>query len=211
MKDIVTELRAERDGYRVMVNDSEVFHLSKADYIAAPLAQGDELDLDAYKHQLLLRQYPAALNRAVAFLAARAHSRQEVSRKLNDRGYLPDVVELVMYKLEKEALLNDEDFARAWVRVRSTRQLGKPRLLQELRVKGVPEEIAQAAVAELPKEETDTQALALAEKLLRRHASEEATDAMRKSVAAMLRRGYSYGEASRALRRALNQEHDGEE
>ena len=137
MNDMVTQLREERNGYRVTVNDRETFRLSFADYRAFPLREGDALDFEQYRKNLLFRQYPEALNRAVALLATRARSRHEVEQRLLTRGYLADTVEIVLYKLEKEHLLDDTAFAAAWTQARSTRGLGKMRLRQELYQKGV--------------------------------------------------------------------------
>jgi len=208
MKDMVTELRRDRGGYRVTVNDTETFRLSNADFEALPLADGQALDWEQYKHDLLLRQYPEALNRAVGYLAARMRSTGEVERKLIGRGYLPDTVEMVLYKLEKESLLDDAAFANAWARTRAARQLGRARILMELRGKGVANDVAEAAVAALDEDEQADAVTALAVKLLKRYDSLSAPETLRKSLAAMQRRGYSYGEASRALQRAAEENGD---
>ena len=210
--DRVTGLQDERKGYRVTINDSEAFHLSAAEFRQLPLALGETLDWEAYRKNLLFLQYPEALNRAVAALAAHAQSRTELERKLQARGYLADTVELVLYKLEKEHLIDDAAFARARVVARSARQLGKARILQELRQKGVPSGIAEAAVAEIDRDDSAGQALTLVTKLLRRYDDPSAPDARRKVIAAMQRRGYAYGEANHAYQEAVIQmQQDGEE
>ncbi|MDD3213282.1 MAG: regulatory protein RecX [Eubacteriales bacterium] len=208
MKDLVTGFREERNGYRVTVNDTETFRLSFSEYRALPLQEGQALDWAQYKHDLLVQQYPEALDRAVRLLAVRARSRGEVEQRLTQRGYLPDTLEMVIYKLEKEALLDDEAFARAWAKARADHQIGKARILQELRVKGVDSAIAEAAVAELAEDDQHEQAAALAAKLLKRHHNEPPADAKRKALAAMQRRGYAYGEASRAVETAVQSMND---
>ncbi len=205
MNDLVTSLREDRSGFRVTVNDTETFRLSKAEYRALPLAEEQALDLEQYLQELLLLQYPAALDYAVKLLAIRSRSFHEVERSLNARGCLPDTVEMVLYKLEKEKLLDDESFARSWTQARASLGLGQPRILQELRQKGVDSATAQAAVSELDAEEMDTQATALAGKFLRRYHSLPESEAIRKALAALQRRGYAYGEAARALKTAIRQ------
>ena len=210
--DMVTGMQEERKGYRVTINDSDVFHLSAAEYRQLPLALGETLDWEAYRKNLLFLQYPDALNRAVAALAARAQSRAELERKLQARGYLSDTVELVLYKLDKENLIDDAAFARAWVAARSARQLGKARILQELRYKGISSDVAEAAVAELDRDDTASQALNLMAKLLRRYDDPSAPDARRTTIAAMQRRGFTYGEANQAYQEAVQQlQEDNEE
>jgi len=130
----------------------------------------------------------------------------EVERRLAERGYLADAAEMAVYKLEKEKLLDDEAFANAWARARAAKQLGKARILQELRQKGVDDQIAESAVATLDEDDQTGAVNALAAKLLKRYQKEPAQAAMRKALAAMLRRGYAYGEASRALKAVLETE-----
>jgi regulatory protein len=78
-------------------------------------------------------------------------------------------------------------------------QVGKARILYELRQKGVDGALAEQAVAELNADQQDANARKLAEKFIKRYQNITAADARRKTIQAMQRRGYSYGEAKRAL------------
>lgn len=201
--DKLVALREARHGYTAVFQSGESLRLSPADLRALPLSVGDAVDVSAYRQNLLLRQYPEALDRAVGLLSVRARSKQEVERRLAERGYLPDTVEMVLYKLERERLLNDEAFAQAWAEGRAARGMGKARLRQELRMKGVESDIADDAINALDDEEMARQAQALAERLLRRLADEPPQNARRKALAAMQRRGYAYGDATKALQSAM--------
>jgi regulatory protein len=79
-----------------------------------------------------------AKNTAYRYLTIRPRSRVEVERKLQEREFPPDIISSVIDHLIKLGYLNDEQFARQWAasRVRS-RGLGRRRLEQELRSKGV--------------------------------------------------------------------------
>ena len=200
--DKVVALRELRRSFIVAFQSGESLRLSPADLRALPISVGDAVDVAAYRQSVLLRQYPEALDRAVGLLAVRARSRQEVERRLAERGYLSDTVEMVLYKLERERLLSDEAFAQAWAEGRAARGLGKARLRQELRMKGVESGIADNAIDALDDGDMARQARAVAEKLLRRLAGERPQDARRKALAAMQRRGYAYGDAMKALQAA---------
>lgn len=202
MDDTVTELREVPRGYRVVINANTVLYLSKADFRALPLREGETLDLDAYRQNLLLRQYPEALPRAVRLLAVRARSRQEIERKLADAGYLPETIEMVLYKLEKETLLDDAAFAETWVENRLSSGIGMARLTQELRQKGVARDVTEAVIGALDTDSVQAQAKLLAAKLLRRHRALPQAEATQKVLAAMMRRGFGYGDAKEALRAA---------
>ena len=201
--DLVTELLAERNGYRVVVNDTESFFLSKSMYRQCPLEQGETFDYKEYKMRLLAMQYPEALARAVKLLAVRARSQGEIRQRLERAAYLPDAIDLTLYRLEKEGFLKDEAFARDWVEARSNRQLGQNRIMQELRQKGVDDDVARQALEERDTDSADEQAKALASKLISRYAALDAREAMQKSVNALLRRGYPYAQARKALQAAI--------
>ena len=118
---------------------------------------------------------------------------------------MDDTVDMVLYKLEKEGLVDDEAFAREWAATRARQQIGRARILRELAQKGVDRESAERAVEALDEEEKDAAAVALAQKLLRRYADEaDAKRAMAKLMAAMARRGYDFESARRAVEQALN-------
>ena len=205
MMDVVAAVEESRRGALVRFESGEKLWFGRAAWLEhASLQPGDTEDLEALKQWLLPRQYPQALGGAVRLLAARARSTGEIRQKLTAYGYMDDTVDMVLYKLEKEGLVDDEAFAREWAAARMRHQMGRSRILRELMQKGVSRDTAERAVAELDEEEGDAAAVALAQKLLRRYADEaDAKKAMAKLMAAMARRGYDFEHARRAMEEAL--------
>lgn len=205
--DVITDIRKERGRYRVTVSESDEILVPVSLMRERPLAVGQEIDIEEYDNWLMLRQYRHALDRAVAYLAARARSRREVEQKLQQAGYRPCTVEMVLYKLEREKLLDDADFARQWVEARSTRKLGRSRIAQELRRKGVSGDEAEAALEAIDDDDQLSGAIALAEKAAARiKPGEEPRKAMSRIHAMLARRGYSWDVAREAVQRAMNAE-----
>lgn len=205
MKDTVREITEDRRGALVTFEGGEALWFGRAAWGEhASIAVGAEEDVEALKAWLLPRQYPEALNYAVSLLAARARASGEIRQKLRLRRYMDDTIEMVEYKLEKEKLLDDRAFAREWAASCARRQMGKSRILQELRRKGISRELCEQALEELDGDEGGAAAAALAAKLLRRYGKEpDRRKAMGKLLAAMARRGYSYEEARQAMEAAL--------
>ncbi len=174
-----------------------------------PLQEGQPLDVEEYDNWLMLRQYRHALDRAVSFLASRARSRREVETKLLQAGYRPCTVEMVLYKLEREKLLNDADFAQQWVEARTNCKLGRSRIAQELRRKGVSSEEAEAALSEIDDDDQLSAAISLAEKAAARTKPDEDPRRAANRISAMLaRRGYSWDVVREAVSRAMNADHE---
>ena len=174
-----------------------------------PLTVGQPFDIEEYDNWLMLRQYRHALDRAVAYLAARARSRHEVEAKLLQAGYRPCTVEMVLYKLERERILDDADFARQWVEARSARKLGRSRIAQELRRKGISADEAEDALEAIDEDDQLTGAVALAEKAVARiKPGEDSRKAGNRILAMLARRGYSWDISKKALRQAMDSADD---
>lgn len=201
--DVIASLRKERGKMCVTLESGQELQVPLSLFHERPLAPGQALDLEAYDQWLLLRQYRHALDRAVGYLAARARSRRELESRLLRCGYRPATVEMVLYKLQRENLLNDADFARQWVEARSGRTLGKRRIAQELQRKGVSRAQTEAALSAVD-EEAETEACRrAAEKLSARYGREEPRQAVQKLTQALVRRGFGWDESRRAAEQAL--------
>jgi len=84
------------------------------------------------------------------------HTASEISAALSRRGFGDDIVEEVVEDLVRQGYINDHHFAQVWVTSRSVHQLhGRLRLLRDLRLKGVPDEIAEPVLREALTEETE--------------------------------------------------------
>lgn len=202
--DMITAVQKERSKFRVTINgDTDILVPGKI-FRERPLNEGEPIDLEEYDNWLMVRQYRQALDRAVAALASRAHSKHELEQKLLRAGYRPCTVEIVLYKLETEGFLDDADFARQWVEARTTRKLGTRRIAQELRHKGVSADEAEAALAQVDEEEQLAAATALVEKALARAKPGEDPRKVANRITGMLaRRGYGWDIARHALEQAM--------
>lgn len=213
MTDTITAIVQEKRGSLITFEGGDELWLTNAQLREhSTLREGMQEDVDALRQWLLPRQYQEALNYAVSLLAMRDRAAGEIRQKLSARRYMEETVDMVLYKLRKENLLDDEKFACAWAASRTRQQMGKSRILLELRRKGISEQTAKVALEELDEEERDDAAATLALKLLKRYASEpDRRRAMNKLLAAMARRGYGYEESRAAAQQAINRLREEEE
>lgn len=203
--DVITSIRKERGRYRVTVSESDEFLVPVSLMRERPLTEGHPIDVEEYDNWLMVRQYRHALDRAVGYLAARARSRREIEQKLLQAGYRPCTVEMVLYKLEREKLLDDADFARQWVESRSTHKLGRSRIAQELRRKGISQEEAEEALEAIDDEEQLSGAVELAAKAAARiKPGEDPRKSANRILGMLSRRGYGWDVAREAIRKALD-------
>ena len=173
-----------------------------------PLEPGTAVEEPVLEEMILLYQYPSALNDAIALLAVRDRSRLEIRQKLSSKKYEPNVIDMVLYKLETEKLLNDETFSSQWVQTRM-KKYGPVRLSQELRKKGINQNTARTAMEQISGDQEIENAVLLAQKKLRTEKKDISKVKLFQHITSFLiRRGFSWETAKKAYEIAM--EYDSE-
>ncbi|HYF73287.1 MAG TPA: regulatory protein RecX [Nocardioides sp.] len=159
-------------------------------------AQVPEADPESVARKILLDQ-----------LTGQARSRRELADKLASRNVPDDVATRLLDRFEEVGLIDDGAFARAWVQSRGAgggRALARRALAQELRRKGIDDEVAREALDEVDPGEEEDAARALVRKKLRSLASVDDTTATRRLVGMLARKGYGSGLAFAVVRDELS-------
>lgn len=167
------------------------FAFGLARIVAAWLKVGQELDDDKIAALQAEDAREVTYQKALHFLSFRPRSSQEVRQNLIKRGCDEALADETLSRLQQTGLVNDEEFARAWVENRNTfRPRSKTALRLELRQKGLSDEVVRSVLDE----QVDEQALAFeaARKRARRYAGLEWPEFRRKLGDFLARRGFSY-------------------
>jgi len=96
------------------------------------------------------RELDAKAAKLAAFdlLARKAWSARELTGRLKRRGAPDEIARAVVAELASRGYVDDASFARSWAESRARgRRVGSRRLRQELLQKGIPRDVAAAAVA----------------------------------------------------------------
>ncbi len=139
------------------------------------------------------KELTRARNAAYRLLTFRPRSHAELEQKLREREFDESVILDVLADLERLGYVNDRQFAGQWAAARlRLKGLGRRRIEQELRRKGVPQEIIREAVAEaVPPDEEREAAVKAAEKKLRTMPSVSSDVRMRRLAGFLERKGFS--------------------
>lgn len=139
-------------------------------------------------------------------LTGQARSRKELADRLAKRNVPDEIATRLLDRFTEVGLVDDEAFARAWI---ASRQRGKGlagrALAQELRRKGIDDEIIREAVAEIEPADEEEAARALVAKKMRSLRNVDRMTATRRLVAMLARKGYSGGVAYAVVREALDE------
>ena len=158
-----------------------------------PVADGPEADHEAVARKILLDQ-----------LTGQARSRKELSDKLASRNVPDEIATALLDRFEEVGLVDDEAFARSWIASRQPgKGLARRALAQELRRKGIDDEVARDALDEVDPADEEAAARALVRKKLRTLSRVNDTTATRRLVGMLARKGYASGLAFAVVRDEL--------
>ncbi|MBC9733517.1 regulatory protein RecX [Nocardioides marmotae] len=160
-----------------------------------PVAAGPPADPEAVARKILLDQ-----------LTGQARSRKQLADKLEAKDVPAELAERLLDRFEEVGLVDDEAFARAWIASRQPgKGLARRALAQELRRKGVADEVAREALDEIDPADEEEAARALVRKKLRSLSRVDDATATRRLVGMLARKGYGGGLAFAVVREELAQ------
>lgn len=159
-----------------------------------PVQLGPDADAEEVARKILLDQ-----------LTGQARSRAELATKLAKRRVPEDVAERLLTRFEEVGLIDDAAFARSWVESRqSGKGLGRRALAQELRRKGIDEEVARDALEEVDPVDEEEAARALVRRKLRTLRRVDRATATRRLTGMLARKGHGGDVVWRVVREELD-------
>jgi regulatory protein len=165
-------------------------------------------NLKPYFYNLILNPYLKILNKEsgksytvkeatiklMQFCAYRDRSQKEVEDKLREMRMIPEAREQIIIKLMQDDFLNEERFARSFVRGKfRIKRWGRIKIRQELKVREISSPIILLAMSEIDEKQYYQTLIELAEKKL--HLLKEPNKLKRRKKLAdhLLQKGYEAG------------------
>jgi regulatory protein len=137
-------------------------------------------------------------------LTGQARSRKELADKLAKKEVPAELAAALLDRFEEVGLVDDGAFARAWIASRQPgKGLARRALAQELRRKGIDDDVAREALDEIDPDDEDSAARALVRKKLRIMRGLDHDKATRRLVGMLARKGYPPGMAFAVVRDEL--------
>jgi len=159
-----------------------------------PVLLGPDADAEEVARKILLDQ-----------LTGQARSRAELATKLARRRVPEEVAERLLTRFEEVGLIDDAAFARAWVESRQPgKGLGRRALAQELRRKGIDDDVAREALEEIEPEDEEESARTLVRRKLRSLRRVDRATATRRLTGMLARKGHSGEVVWRVVREELD-------
>lgn len=190
MKKITAIVIQKKNPNRVNIHLDGEFAFGLARITAAWLRTGQMLDEEKIEQLQAEDGKERALQQALLFLSYRARSESEIRKNLKKHEIPEAVIEETLERLRRDGLVDDGQFAQAWVENRSAfRPRSRRMLAMELRQKGLDDESMESAL-----EDVDDEALAYeaAQKRAPRFKDLEWIEFRKKLSGFLARRGFPY-------------------
>ena len=193
----IKPFQRKKGRFLVTLEDGDILRITEEELLRFGLRPGEELgeeDLAALRQSAATSQVKA---RAAGMIGRQALSKSELRRRLIRGGAAEADAQAAADWLENIGAVDDPAYAAAVARDYGRRGYGAARVRQELQRRGVPRELWEAALAELP------DSGAVLDALIRRKWSGEIFDPreIKRLSDSLLRRGFSWGQVREALSR----------
>ena len=161
--------------------------------LPVPVEKNLEIEAADAAKQVLLRR-----------LSHAPRTRKELAKDLKDKDISDEVANVALDRFEEVGLINDQALASNYVSSQHERKgLGKNALRQQLRAKGVSDDVALEAISQISDDQEFQAAFALACKKIRSLKKDDAKTQLRKIVGVLARKGYSSNLAFRVAKEVI--------
>jgi regulatory protein len=207
---VITDVQTQRrraERRSIFINGEFSFGISEEMYVRYALFKGREVTqayLDEVRQSEELYQ---ARQAALRFLQRRMRSVQEIERKLAEKEFSQETIAATLEFLRHYGMIDDDAFARAFVNDQLVRRpIGRRRLEQELRRKGIEKEAAGATVASIVDDaEEINNAIAAAQKKIGTLRQDDPKKRERSLANFLAGRGFSWGVIGAVLAQVRDQ------
>jgi regulatory protein len=168
-------------------------------HLPVPVEKNLEIEAADAAKQVLLRR-----------LSHAPRTRKELAKDLKDKDISDEVANVALDRFEEVGLINDQALASNYVASQHQRKgVGKNALRQQLRAKGISDEVALEAISQITDDQEFQAAFALACKKIRSLQRDDAKTQLRKIVNVLARKGYSSNLAFRVAKEVITDLPDG--
>lgn len=154
MEQRITALKAQKnnpDRVNVYLDGEFAFGVSR--FVWAGLKVGQMISAEEITRMGDQDTREKAFQTALKFIGFKPRTEHEVAKRLESGGYSQEIIISVMDELRQKEYVNDADYAVQWVDTRvHAHPRGRRLIFQELRSKGVADEIIQDALLTIPDE-----------------------------------------------------------
>lgn len=203
---LITSVEKQKNNqkrYSIFIDNEFAFGLDEIDVLYYKLKENEEISeekLKRIKESIVLSK---AKDTAMRFIGYKARTKKEVTEKLKEKEFSNEITDEVIALLEKYNYINDEAFARAYIKERfNSKGYGALRISYELKHKGIADDIINEALSDMSLNEEERAVLLIKKKLAYKSIDiQNDLKEKQRLYGYLARRGFSYDTISLAFKR----------
>lgn len=201
---IITKIEKQKNNnkrYSIFIDNEFAFGIDEIDLLYYKLKENEPLDNEKYEYILNKLLLKRAKDKALKYLGYKMRSKNQVIKKLQEYEFPSNVIDKVIRVLEKYNYINDEDFAKAFIKDKlNLKGHGVFKISYDLKMLGVDEEIFKKYLYddEFINEEEKAKDLLL-KKLGNKNIEDLDYKEKQKIYVYLARRGFSYDSIKKAF------------
>ena len=201
---IITKIEKQKNNekrYSIFIDNEFAFGIGEVDLLYYKLKENEILDEEKYNYILNKLLLKRAKDKALKYLGYKMRSKKQVITKLEQNDFPPNVINKVINILEKYNYINDEDFAKAFIKDKlNLNGYGIFKISYDLKILGIEEEIYKKYLYndKFINEEQKAKDLLL-KKLKGKNIQDLDYKEKQKIYAYLARRGFSYDSINKAF------------
>lgn len=188
---VITAIKQQQkraDKYSVFINEKYAFSLSANELLNQKLSIGQELDNEMLTTIHEAASLDKAYVKSLDYISRRPRSVWEMEQYLKKCGCNDNAKSIIINRLTKKNYLNDEDFAKSWVKNRRKLKLAsKRRIYLELQQKHITNDVINKVF-----ENENVNELDIINELINKKKSQSRYADKQKLITYLLRQGFNY-------------------
>lgn len=188
--------------FSIFINESYFAALDEEMIAKGHIETGMEMDEETLAEWIQADELKKAFEKSLSFLGYRTRSSKETIQYLEKKGFDPSVIQKTIEKLEYYQYINDENYAKSWVRDQKIgKNIGKMAIRRELARKGINRDLAAEALGDITDEDELERATQWVQKLMNKKtgASIDQKIILQKISQTLFRKGFSWDVIHKAL------------
>jgi regulatory protein len=203
----IKQSKRHNERYMVFTDDGESYKLADDTMFRLNIKTGMDVDattLATHHHADETKWASAA---AFNYLKYRQRSQKEITVYLQRKDYEPDTIASVLDKLNDYGYVDDQAFAKEWVRAKTAvKGQGSQRLKRDLKQKGIHDDAIDEALEQYHEADEKQNAIVIAQKVWRQNKAKDAMTIKRKIANKLVYQGFEWSVINQAIREVLNGE-----
>ena len=189
----ITKQKQNPKRYNIYLNDEYSFSVHEDVLVSNRLLKGKEIDEITIKNVLEEEEKNKIWQRALKYISYRPRTAKEVREHLLHQDYEPEIINIVMDKLQQQDWINDSRYAQEFTKQRiKLKPRGKKQIAQELKLKGIPIEEIELSLKSIDYNTEYQMAIILASKKYHQLKDKDWQTIQRKIGSYLQRKGFSF-------------------